>query len=192
MERDFVARFHKSARNHRLETWGKDFVLLDRRFQRPERAVKTEILRQLGLAGSFTGASFDLVMTPVPVPAITTETVADHLDGLKLIEMKTTAQPIEDKSLAGFFFGSSETQYELSEAAGDRIRWAFVVLNDQNRYGRPFFVLLTFEQVRDKTRTKRTQYQVNFETRDMPEPGDEFGPLPDPDFADPTVVSPSP
>jgi hypothetical protein len=55
-----MARFKKSARNHRLEVWGKDFVLLDRRFPRPDRSVKTEILHLIGLSGNFTGASFDL------------------------------------------------------------------------------------------------------------------------------------
>jgi hypothetical protein len=187
MERDFMARFKKSARNHRLEAWGKDFVLLDRRFQRPDRAVKTEILRLIGLSGNYTGASFDLVMTEQPVPPLTVGNVASLSDDITLIEMKTTAQPIRNKALAGFFFGSSETQYHLSQAAADRIRWAFVVLNDANDYGRPFFTLLTFEQVQAKTRTKRVQFQVNFAGSDMPEPSDEFGPLPDPEFVEPDL-----
>lgn len=192
MERDFMARFAKSARGHRLEVLGTDFVLLDRRFQRPSRAVRTEILRLLGLAGNFTGASFDLVMTPLPALPLTLDNVAEHLDGLLLIEMKTTAQPIRNKALANFFFGSSQTQYELSEAAGGRVRWAFVVLNDENDYGRPFFVLLTFDEVTAKTRTKRVQFQVNFTGRDMPSPADEYGPLPDPDHADLEHSDPDP
>lgn len=88
-----MARFKKSARNHRLEAWGKDFVLLDRRFQRPDRAVKTEILRLIGLSGNYTGASFDLVMTQQPAPPLTVDNVASMIDDITLIEMKTTAQP---------------------------------------------------------------------------------------------------
>jgi hypothetical protein len=184
MERAFMARFQKSARNHRLETLGKDFVLLDRRFQRPSRAVKTEVLRLLGLAGDFTGASFDLVMTSRPAPELTVANLTHWIDDLTLIEMKTTADAIRNKALAGFFFGSSETQYNLSAAARNRILWAFVVLNDANDYGRPFFTLLTFQQVVSKTRTKRVQFQVNFAGQDMPPPADEMGPLPDPEFVD--------
>jgi len=187
MERDFVARFKKSARNHGLEARGKDFVLLDRRFQRPAPAVKAEILRLIGLSGNFTEASFDLVMTSRPAPPLTMDNVDSWIHEISLVEMKTTAKPIRNKALAGFFFGSSETQYHLSEAAADRILWAFVVLNDVNDYGRPFFTLLTFEQVGAKTRTKRVQFQVNFAGSDMPKPGDEFGPLPDPEFVEPDL-----
>lgn len=186
-----MTRSKKSARNHRLETWGKDFILLDRRFQRPPRSAKTEILRLLGLAGNFTGASFDLVMTPEPAEELTAANLSEWIDGLRLIEMKTTAQAIRNKAPAGFFFGSSQTQYHLSEAARDRILWAFVVLNDDNDYGRPFFTLLTFDQVLEKTQTKRVQFQVNFASRDMPGPSTELGPLPDPDFVVPELRSDS-
>ena len=182
-----MSRFKKSARNHRLEVWGKDFVLLDRRFQRPDRSAKTKILHLIGLSGNFTGASFDLVMTERPAPPLTVDNVSAWIDEITLIEMKTTAQPIRNKALAGFFFGSSETQYHLSEAAADRIRWAFVVLNDANEYGRPFLTLLTFDQVKAKTRTKRVQFQINFAGNDMPNPSDELGPLPDPAFVDPEL-----
>lgn len=148
---------------------------------------RRRFLRLIGLSGNYTGASFDLVMTEHPVPPLTVGNVASLIDDITLIEMKTTAQPIRNKALAGFFFGSSETQYHLSEAAANRIRWAFVVLNDANDYGRPFFTLLTFEQVQAKTRTKRVQFQVNFAGSDMPEPSDEFGPLPAPEFVEPDL-----
>ncbi len=36
------------------------------------------------------------------------------------------------------------------------------------RYGRPFAVLLSLEQVEERTRAKRTQFQVNFRS-DMSE-----------------------
>lgn len=183
-ERAYVTRFGKSAKNHRLEVLGKDFVLLDRRFQRPDGATCARILDLMGLTGDFTGASFDLVMTPQPVEPITVENVGEHIDDITLIEMKTTAASISNKALGGFFFGSSATQYELSEAAGDRIRWAFVVLNEDNDYGKPFFTLLTFEEVKAKTRTRRVQFQVNFRFGDMPEPTTEEGPYPDHRFVD--------
>jgi hypothetical protein len=182
MERDFMTRFQKSARNHRLESWGKDFVLLDRRFQRPARGTKAEILRLLGLSGDYTGASFDLTMTRRPSPELTIGNVGEYIDEITLIEMKTTAKAIRNKALGGFFFGSSETQYHLSEAAKDRILWAFVVLNEDNDYGRPFFTLLTFNEVQTKTRTKRVQFQVNFAGPEMPAPSTELGPFPSPDF----------
>lgn len=105
------------------------------------------MLRLIGLTGNYTGASFDLVMTEQLVPPLTVGNVASLIDGITLIEMKTTSQPIRNKALAGSFLGRSEPQCHLSEAATDRILWAFVVLNDTNPRGRPFFTMLSLEQV---------------------------------------------
>jgi hypothetical protein len=55
------------------------------------------------------------------------------------------------------------------------------VMNDENDYGRPFFTLLSTEDVRASTRTRRVQFQVNFKTSDMPDASSR-DPLPDPDF----------
>lgn len=54
---------------------------------------------------------------------------------------------------------------------GNRFNFAFVVLNSDNDYGAPFFVLLTLDQVEARTRTQRIQYQVNFRS-DSPADGE--------------------
>ena len=63
---------------------------------------------------------------------------------------------------------------------GDRYLFAFVVLHKQNIYGTEFFVLLTYEQLKARIRTKRTQYQVTL-SRGLTYPVGEFevgpGPL---------------
>lgn len=176
------AKFVKSGINASTERRAHDVVLLDRRFQKPDSATKKLVLSFLGVEGNFTHHSFDLVMTREPAPELTTRKVGLYVDQLTVIEVKSTAKPIQNKALNNFFFGSSETQYDLSEALGDRIRWAFVVLNEHNDYGKPFFTLLSFDEVRAKTRTKRTQFQVNFysDMRDKPSPA--AGPFPHPDY----------
>lgn len=176
-----MARFKKSQRNHALERSARDFILLDRRFQRPSTAVKRRILDVLGFAGDFTAASFDLIMTNEPRASLGVANVAEVLDDITLIEMKTTAKPIQNVSLSGYFFGTSETQYNLADVAGPRLKWAFVVMNEENDYGRPFFTLLRTEELLAATRTRRVQFQVNFKTSDMPD-GSSRNPLPDPDF----------
>jgi hypothetical protein len=75
--------------------------------------------------------------------------------------MKTTKKPIKDASLAGFFFGATQREYDLAAKLGDRFRFAFVVLNSANIYGKPFGVLLTLSELEERTRSKRIQYQVN-------------------------------
>jgi hypothetical protein len=117
-----VARFKKSQRNHALERSARDFILLDRRFQRPTSAVKRSILELLGFAGEFTAASFDLIMTSGPRASLGVNDVAEILDDITLIEMKTTAKPIQNVSRAGYFFGTSETQYNLADVAGPRLK----------------------------------------------------------------------
>jgi hypothetical protein len=177
----YVARFKKSERNHALERSARDFILLHARFQRPTSAVKRRILEELGFAGAFTAASFDLIMTTQPQPRLQLAEIPAALDQITLIEMKTTAKPVQNVSLAGYFFGTSETQYNLADMAGSRLRWAFVVMNAENDYGRPFFTLLTTDEVRESTRNRRVQFQVNFKTSDMPEAVDRI-PLPDPEY----------
>ena len=144
--------------------------------------MKDQLLDLLGFSGQFTAASFDLVMTTHPVAPLTVSSVPELIDKITLVEMKTTAKPIQNINLAGFFFGSSETQYTLAGVAGDRLRWAFVVMNAENDYGRPFFVLLSTEEVEQATRARRTQFQVNFKTSDMPEASSRRLPLPHPDY----------
>lgn len=176
------AKFVKSGHNARTERRAHDVVLLDRRFQKPGAGTKRHVLELLGVEGNFTHHSFDLVMTDEPVEPLTPATLEHHLDRLTVIEVKSTAKPIRNKALNGFFFGSSETQYELSAALGDRVRWAFVVLSEDNDYGKPFFTLLTFDEVRARTRTRRVQFQVNFRSDMTDKPAPEAGPFPHPDY----------
>jgi hypothetical protein len=159
---DPVSKFDKSRRNHGVELRATGYVLTDPHFQQPRVSVKVEILRQLGLVGDFTHRTFDLVKTAVPAPELTVDNVGDHLEGLLLVEVKSTAKRIEDTRLNGFFFGSTGTQFALAAACPDRYRTAFVVMNPDNRYGRPFFTLLTPHEVESRIRSKRVQFQVNF------------------------------
>ncbi len=177
-------KFIKSGLNAKTEQKAHDFVLTDKRFQKPSSEVKRRILDLFGVTGSFTHASFDLVMTERPREALTLRNVARYLDELTVIEVKSTRAAIKNKALAKFFFGSSATQYELAEALGDRARWAFVVLNDQNDYGKPFFTLLTTREVEERTKTKRVQFQVNFASTIVDKPAPHAGPFPHPDYVE--------
>ena len=98
----------------------------------------------------------DVLLKDLRFQAPTTETKKPIL-----VEMKTTKKPIKDATLAGFFFGATQREYDLAAKLGDRFRFAFVVLNSANIYGKPFAVLLTLQELEHRTRTKRIQYQVN-------------------------------
>lgn len=154
-------RYGKSRSNRRTERDAFELLCSDLRFQVPDNATKKAILATFGVEGDFTARTFDAVLTSEPCPPITTVNAHEHLDGMKLIELKTTRKPIKSAALNGFFFGATMREYDLAVALADHHRFCFVVLSADNDYGRPFFVLLTLEELERKTRTKRLQYQVN-------------------------------
>lgn len=166
-------KFGRSGLNQVLETDATQVVLEDRRFQRLDLPTKRRLLELLDVRGSWTHRTFDLVMTAAEVEPINATNVERLYGDITVIEIKSTRKPIKDESLSGFFFGATETEYLLAEALGDRLRYAFVVLNNRNRFARPFFVLLTKEQVDQRTRTKRVQFQVNFKSGMKPDGREE-------------------
>jgi hypothetical protein len=154
----------KSKRNRVVEKAGLNDVLLkDQRFQAPDLETKKAILIALRLTDSkaFGPQSFDAIMTSKPAGIINSKNIADYISDIVLVEMKTTKKPIKDSSLAGFFFGATQREYDLAAKLGDKFRFAFVVLNSNNIYNKPFAVLLTLKELEIRTRSKRIQYQVN-------------------------------
>ena len=154
----------KSKRNRIVEKAGlKDVLLRDKRFQAPTTETKKGILKALGLGDTklYGPQSFDAIMLPEPTEVIDEITLPRHLERIVLIEMKTTKKPIKDAGLAGFFFGATQREYDLAAKLGEKFRFAFVVLNTANAYGKPFAVLLTLQELEFRTRNKRIQYQVN-------------------------------
>lgn len=158
-----------SASTKRLgtESDGLSVLLEDRRMQALDLPTKKRILELLMVSGAFKPQTFDAVMTSTPAPKLNVGNVAEHLDTLTLVEMKTTRAPIRNTSLNSFFFGATDNEFQMAKALKGKYVFAFVVINDANDFGRPFFVLLTLEQLQARTRTSRIQYQINFRN-DMP------------------------
>jgi hypothetical protein len=158
------SKFTKSQSNKGTEKAGLSLLLTDQRFQRVDLATKRRILALIGKTDAFGIQTFDAVMTPEPADPITVGSVEAAFPSLRLIEMKTTRKAIQNESLNGFFFGATEREYEMARTLGNRYMFAFVVLSSANEYGRPFAVLLTLEEVERRTRQRRIQYQVNFQS----------------------------
>ena len=158
-----------SASSKRLgtETDGLSVLLEDKRMQALDLSTKKRILELLMVSGAFKPQTFDAVMTSSPAPPLTVENVEEHLASMTLVEMKTTRAPIRNAALNSFFFGATDNEFQMAKALKSKYVFAFVVINDHNEYGHPFFVLLTLEQLQARTRTSRIQYQINFRS-DMP------------------------
>jgi hypothetical protein len=185
-------KFSKSTSNARTQKIGLGILLGDPRFQEVDLATKRVILKQVVPLGEYGPQSFDCVMTPGPVEALTAENVLPHLATLRLIEMKTTRKPIRNAALNQFFFGATAREFDLAQALGDRFLFAFVVLNTANEFGRPFAVLLTHDQVVERTRTKRVQFQVNFRSDTDPRISHSELVLLDSEILGPTSDEPDP
>jgi hypothetical protein len=184
-------KFSKSMSNARTQKIGLGILLGDPRFQLVELAMKRAILHQVAPRGEYGHQSFDCVMTPDPVEPLTADNLQAHLASLRLIEMKTTQKPIRNVGLNQFFFGATAREFDLARALGDRFLFAFVVLNTANDYGRPFAVLLTYDQVVERTRTRRVQYQVNFRSDTDPSISHHELVLFDPEILGPTSGGPT-
>ncbi|MDP9330014.1 MAG: DUF3883 domain-containing protein [Actinomycetota bacterium] len=168
------SKFTKSLANKGTENRGLALLLTDPRFQAVDAPIKRRILELIGIEGAFGIQTFDAVMTGAQQNPITLQSIDDLIGDVTLIEMKTTRKPIKSATLHGFFFGATEREYAMAKALGDRYRFAFIVLNETNEYGRPFAVLLPLAEVERRTRAQRIQYQVNFRSDTEPSEGDEL------------------
>ena len=159
-------KFDKSRSNKSTEKYGLSVLLSDARFQAVDLRAKKRILALIAEAGLGSGAfghqTFDALMTATPQPPITAENVEAYFPDLTLVEMKTTKKAIRGAELNKFFFGATQREQAMAQALGDRYLFAFVVLNEDNEYGRPFAVLLPLQEVERRTREWRVQYQVSF------------------------------
>ncbi len=153
-----------SASEKRLGTEldGLSVLLQDKRMQAVDLPTKKRILELFMVSGAFKPQSFDAVKTTASTPQLTVANVEDYFAELTLVEMKTTRAAIRNAALNNFFFGATDNEFQMAKALKSKYVFAFVVINDANDYGRPFFVLLTLEQLHARTRTSRVQYQINF------------------------------
>ena len=154
---------NKSKSNRVVENEGLAVLLRDSRFQSPSTNLRKAILSQLGLGGTkeYGPRSFDAIMVPNAGQLVCESNLIDNLNDIILVEMKTTRKPIKDANLHGFFFGATEREFNLAEKLGDRYRFAFVVLNSGNVYGRPFAVLLSLAELSPRIASDRIQRQIN-------------------------------
>jgi hypothetical protein len=109
------------------------------------------------------------------LPALDPTNIGSVAARISLVEMKATKKPVRDRALNGFFFGASEREYNLARMLGDRFVFAFVVLNNDNVFGAPFFVLLTIDELDARTKNRRVQFQVNLRTDTQADVTSRFG-----------------
>jgi hypothetical protein len=72
------------------------------------------------------------------------------------VELKTTKKKLPNLP-KGFFFGATQSEFEIAEKLGDKYKFCFVSLHEETKG----YVLITLEKLNKIIRTKRIQFQIN-------------------------------
>jgi hypothetical protein len=141
--------------NNQTEKAAIDYLMAaDSGFLSPSPSSRKRILEVLGLPSRYSRA-FDLIRVAGHDNLESELTIADG-DAITLVELKTTRKHLPECP-KGFFFGATESEFELAELLGDRYCFCFVCLHEDSMG----FHLLDLEHLQRLIRTKRTQYQIN-------------------------------
>ena len=146
--------------NKRSRVQGLDLLLADPRFQVVDAATRKRLIELLSIR-EFPAQPFDAVMSASPIDGLTVYNVETFARSLRLVQMKMTKKSIRNRALNGFLFTVSADEYAVAEALDYRYLFAFIVLNDDNDYERPFCELLTLAEINDRTVSKRFRYNVD-------------------------------
>jgi hypothetical protein len=141
--------------NNRSEKEALDFLLTsDQKFILPDKDSRRVILEVLGVDRKYARA-FDLVIIPGHTNL---EKVINHGDSgaITLVELKTTKKKLPSLP-KGFFFGATESEFQLAEKLGNNYKFCFVSLHKESLG----YVLLTLDELNTIIKTKRVQYQIN-------------------------------
>lgn len=124
-------------------------------FFKIDLSTKKELLDLLNISHSFLQA-FDLIYVPDMVgKEISSDFIQTYLEDIIFIELKTTKKYLPENP-KGFFFGATEKEFQFGDIVGSRFRFCFVCLNDKS----PSFTLLTIQEVEQRIRYKRIQFQI--------------------------------
>ncbi len=101
--------------------------------------------------------AFDLIYVPEMVGKIADSNfIETYLEDIILVELKTTKKCLPENP-KGFFFGATENEFNFGKILGSRFRFCFVCLNESC----PSFVLLNLEELEQRIKTRRIQFQIN-------------------------------
>ncbi len=140
--------------NNVTENSAVDFLLkVDSRFIQPTKEERKELLIRFGLPNKY-ARSFDILFLSTTSDA---NILNIPLEEITLVELKTTQKRLVDNP-KGFFFGATENEFNLAEKLGDQYKFCFISLHPESKS----YALLTLDEVNQKIRTKRVQYQINF------------------------------
>jgi hypothetical protein len=80
----------------------------------------------------------------------------ESLDNVTFVELKTTKKKLPNLP-KGFFFGATQSEFEIAEKLGDKYKFCFVSLHPDTKN----YELISLDELNKIIRTKRIQFQIN-------------------------------
>lgn len=141
--------------NNKSEKEALSFLIKsNKNFLNPDKSSRKIIMDLLGINKKYARA-FDLVMIPGH-SSLEKLIELKKSDEIILIELKTTKKKLLNLP-KGFFFGATESEFELANQLGNNYKFCFVSLHPESKN----YQLLTLKELNKIIKTKRIQYQIN-------------------------------
>jgi hypothetical protein len=141
--------------NNKSEKEALTFLIeSDINFLNPDKESRKIIMELLGIDKKFSRA-FDLILIPGHTN-LDQVIKLKRLEDIVLIELKTTKKKLVNLP-TGFFFGATESEFNLAKQLGQQYKFCFVSLHNESKN----YVLLTLEELNKVIKNKRIQYQIN-------------------------------
>ena len=123
-------------------------------FLNPDKQSRKFIMEKLNIPNQFSRA-FDLIMIKGRDNTSQSIELYDFED-IVLVELKTTKKKLP-KLPKGFFFGATESEFQLARLLKEKYKFCFVSIHEETMS----YSLLTIDELEKIIKTKRIQYQIN-------------------------------
>lgn len=143
-----------TLKNNETEREGINFLLeQDKTFINPDSKTRKEILEMFETDKRYYRA-FDLIKIKKRTEG--TESIEISKENILLIELKTTQKELKNNP-NGFFFGATESEFELATKLEENYRFCFVSLHKNTKS----YKLVSLKELNSIIKRKRIQYQIN-------------------------------
>ena len=141
--------------NNKTEKQALDFLVnANPQFLTPTKEGRKKILEVLGIDKKYARA-FDVFMLPGHTNN-EHEILVSDAKNITLVELKTTMKFLPNNP-KGFFFGATQSEFDLAEKLGNQYKFCFVSMHPDSTG----YTLLTLAELSGHIINKRTQFQIN-------------------------------
>ncbi len=141
--------------NNKSEKEALSFLLSsENNFINPDKESRKKIMSLLSIEKKYSRA-FDLVLIPGHTN-LEKIILFEKIEDIILIELKTTKKKLVNNP-HGFFFGATESEFNLATKLGEKYKFCFVSLHPESKG----FSLLSLRELNKIIKNKRVQYQIN-------------------------------